>query len=238
MREINSITDLLKELKYYGNKEIEATESFDYYHFGKWVVSLNKATFYVKLYGIISNDSSKENTKHLDELNRPIPVMYKHMKTGIGHNFIDEVTYWINGKHDMVGSSKTSAYNAQCGMALFLSESIRCFQNHITNMMSLDLFHHGYLDHEFLFNSHPMAHPETWKIKKIGLNMLMTSNEEIKEHYENKQTFINIKNRISCIGKTWLSHSETDYFQGSWSKPKMLMKKYLKCVILILWCQC
>lgn len=66
VREISSIKDLLKELKHYGEKGVESKENYDYYHFGNWVLQLNEENFYVKIYGIISNDNG-ENANQLDK---------------------------------------------------------------------------------------------------------------------------------------------------------------------------
>ena len=74
-----------------------------------------------------------------------------------GDNFFDDVRSWINGESNNIGLNLENAYNAQCGMAMFLSESIRSFQTHVTNMMSLDLVRHGYLSKEYFYKSHPMG---------------------------------------------------------------------------------
>ena len=82
------------------------------------------------------------------------------------------------GGNGQTGLNKESAYHAQCGMVMFRAESIRCLQNHFTNMMSLQLIEQGYMSVNLLFNTYPMARGGTWQVKdsqgkrKTGLKLL------------------------------------------------------------------
>lgn len=143
-----------------------------------------------------------------------LPSDYKNMLLGVGDDFFDNVRSWINGDHSNIGLNIENAYNAQCGLALFMSESIRCFQTHITNMMGLDLAKHGYLTKEYFIETHPMARGKTWVMRKKGTNILETGLEMLrhypftKEEKRVEKVFDTTKSLISRIAKSWLSHAE------------------------------
>lgn len=234
VREINGMNDLLMELHRYGGKN---EVSCVYYRFGDWVLSMKTSTFYVSVEGVIisSTDSAAKKSRVARLLakfrtfpNQTIPVQYCEMQLHTGADFFDNVRSWIGGRHQEIGLNIENAYNAQCGTAMFLSESIRCFQNHITNMMSLDLERHGYLSKEYFFNSHPMGHGGTWKIrtgqgeKMTGLNMLhyVQHDSSVTKKVRNAiKALESTKSRISCICKSWLSHVETPELKGSRFRP-------------------
>lgn len=234
VREINGMNDLLMELHRYGGKN---EVSCVYYRFGDWVLSMNPSTFYVSVEGVIisSTDSAAKKSRVARLLakfrtfpNQRIPMQYREMQLHTGADFFDNVRSWIGGRHQEIGLNIENAYNAQCGTAMFLSESIRCFQNHITNMMSLDLERHGYLSKEYFFNSHPMGRGGTWQIrtgqdeKMTGLNMLhyvQHDSSVTKKVRKAIKVLASTKSRISRICKSWLSRVETPELKGSRFRP-------------------
>ena len=161
--------------------------------------------------------------------------------------------HWLNGEHKQISLDIQSAYHAQCGTAMFLSESIRSFQNHVINMMSLQMIDKGYMDVDLFFNTHPMAHTGTWqaldndgkqftglmllknpdKRSKSIQNRYDTSQARNREHFRDlKKTqtkalnsFYAISKRMSRISKTWMSHFNTDDVTGSWDRPPATIER-------------
>ena len=230
--EIGSVTDLLKELHYYGDKGPADSNTVNYYRFGDWIISMDEADFYVTVSGIIvsSTDSSAKRVKLENILSQwhAIPVLYPNMQPNTGINFLTDVTSWINGANSAIGLEMENAYNAQCGVAMFLSEAIRSFHTHITNMMSLDLANHGYLTKEYFFSSHPMARRGTWQIhdtnngkQKTGLALLQdeAARSGSLPDEDVQIAFDEIISRISRISKSWLSHIDSDEIKGSRDLP-------------------
>jgi Ca2+-binding RTX toxin-like protein len=230
--EISSVADLLKELRYYGDKGPADSNTENYCRFGDWIVVMNEADFYVTVRGIVisSTDSSVKRAKVENILShwRTIPVLYPNMQPSTGANFFADVTSWVNGESNAIGLEMENAYNAQCGVAMFLSEAIRSFHTHITNMMSLDLAHHGYLTKEYFFSTHPMARRGTWQIhytttgkQKTGLALLQDelARSGLLPDEDVQTVFDEIVHRISRISKSWLSHVDNDEIKGSRDLP-------------------
>lgn len=236
--EISGVNDLLKELRYYGDKGPADSNTENYYRFGRWVLSMDEADFYVRVRGIMidSTDSSAKRAEIEYILShwRTIPVLYPNMQPNTGVNFFTDVTSWINGTHDAIGLELENAYNAQCGVAMFLSEAIRSFHTHITNMMSLDLANHGYLTKEYFFSTHPMARRGTWQIhdthtgkQKTGLALLQDrlARLGLLPDQDVQTVFDEIISRISRISKSWLSHIDSDEIKGSRDMPPATNQK-------------
>ena len=230
--EIGSVADLLKELRYYGDKGPADSNTENHYRFGDWIVVMNEADFYVTVSGIVvsSTDSSVKRAKLENLLSdwHAIPVLYPGMQPSTGANFLTDVTSWINGESGAIGLEMENAYNAQCGVAMFLSEAIRSFHTHITNMMSLDLANHGYLTKEYFFSSHPMARRGTWQIhytntgkQKTGLALLQDklARSGLFPDEDVQTVFDEIIHRISRISKSWLSHVDSNEIKGSRDLP-------------------
>ncbi|XP_065916665.1 uncharacterized protein [Dysidea avara] len=242
VREIGGIDDLLKELRYHGeNGPGTNANAKEYYRFGDWVLGMRLDTFYVDVEGIIvtstDSDGKKEQVNEYKTEWKKVPAPYGEMRKGIDEaKFIEEVRHWMNGEHGKIGLNMESAFHAQCGMAMFMAESIRCFHNHFTNMMSLQLIEKGYMNVDLLFNTHPMARGGTWQVeysegenkgrKKTGLSLLEDDNAAYS-NLNDKNIFESISQRISRISKTWLSHSDTQHLSGSWDPPpKTTVKEY------------
>ena len=230
--EINSIHDLLKEIHHYGDEGPADHTTMVYYRYGDWVLSMNEVNFYVSVVGIITDPTDSEDKKAKVEniLNQwhTIPDLYPIMQPNTSNDFFDGVILWINGNHNAIGLEMENAYNAQCGVAMFLSESIRSFHTHITNMMSVDLAQHGYLSKEYFFSSHPMGRKGTWQIqdsttgkKKTGLDMLHDDQARSGSLSDEavQKVFDDIIRRISCISKSWLSHIDNTLIKGSRDPP-------------------
>ena len=231
--EINSILDLLKELRYYGHHGPADLNTKVYYRFGDWVVSMNEVNFNIRVEGVITDRVDSEQVNRILAQWRPIPSLYSSLQLLTGSRFFDDVTHWINGDNDDIGLEMKNAYNAQCGIAMFLSEPIKSFHTHITNMMSLDLARHGYLSKEYYFSSHPTARPGTWLIedpntgkKKTGIN---TMRDELAKSgtipdQNTQRVFNDIVNRFSRISKSWLSHIDNARVRGSRDPPPATKK--------------
>jgi len=232
--EVQNITDLLKELHYYGEYgPSDDNDSAVYYRFGDWVVSMNEADFSVSVVGVlldVINSSATKTAQLADILEQwhTIPDFYPGMQSRTGNNFFRAVSAWINGSNADIQFNIESAFNAQCGLAMYLSDSIRCFHIHVTNMMSLDLAGYGYLTKQYFFASHPLALEDTWQEvisetwkKKTGLNFLQgiqSVNGSISKEY--MQFVLNVVVQgIAKISQSWLSHVESATVMGSRDIP-------------------
>ena len=236
--EIQNMGDLLKELRHYGDNGPADNFTKVYYRFGDWVVSMNEASFSVSVEGVIMDaiNSSLERNQLQSILNQwhTIPDLYPAMQSRTGSTFFRDITEWINGANNDIGLHMENAYNAQCGIAMFLSEAIRSFHTHITNMMSLDLARHGYLTREYFFSSHPMARSGTWQIldpktgkKKTGLNLLhdAQARDGLLPDKEEQKIFEEIIQRIAMVSKSWLSHVNSATIMGSRDLPPATVPK-------------
>ena len=228
VREIRSIDDFLIELKYYGELGQgipKAKNNAVCYRFGDWVVTMNLDNFYVSVEGVIisdtDSDAKREEVNNIKEHWQKLDEKYRDMQPNTGDNFFDNVNSWINGQHEKIGLTVEDAYNAQCGMAMFLSESIRCFHNHITNMMALSLVRAGYLTKEFFFNSNPMARGGSWQLRyengklKTGLDLMTDPILDSNEQRTIVEEMRKVRDLISRFGQTWLSHVDVDGVMGS-----------------------
>lgn len=241
VRELRRMDHLLKEIHHYGETGPTAKKSTVYYRFGDWVLGMNTADFYVHVEGIIETSRNKANLYEIrnrwrsfysgDSKLGKMPGHYAAMQPNTGKSFFEDVNNWITGQNKNIEINSEnvleSAYHAQCGTAMFLSESIRSFQNHVTNMMGLDLARHGYLTNKFFFDSHPMGRGGTWQVrdsngfKKTGIEMLRDHdglNGKIKGR-GNQKVFDSIISRMSCIGKSWLSHVDTSKLKAVRNPP-------------------
>ena len=239
IREIHSLSDLLRELHYYGETGPALRRSQIYYRFGDWALSMDTRNFNVRVEGVITSpNNSSQKTSQVNALrqvwrdfpNQRMPEDYPTMQPETGADFFSDVKSWINGEHNRIGLNIESAYNAQCGTAMFLSESIRSFQNHITNMMGLDLVHHGYLSKEYFFKTHPMGRGFTWQVKrnvqgrefkKTGLEMLRDTDARAGRLVDARaqRVFNSVISRMSRISKSWLSHIDSTELKGSRDAP-------------------
>lgn len=217
IKEIGSINDLLKELRYYGETGKATKPSEVYYRFGDIIVSMNEQDFYVSAEGVILDKGDSETTRKTKEAivqrltNDPLPESYSKMQPRTS-GMLGDVQNWINGDNDIIGLNEHNLYNAQCGLAMFLSESIRCFPNHISNMMSLDLRGIGSINDRTFFDSHPMARGGSWIDDRTGLDMLREADRENPEARE-------ISERISGVTRSWLSRIESGSLLGTENMP-------------------
>lgn len=102
--EIRSITDLLRELRHFGDKK-EHTDGHQYYRFGDWVVKMNLKTFYVHVEGIILSDEeylfhtyeyyAKRNLIQQLCVLQGLPPEYNRMQPKIDENLFHDVQNWI-----------------------------------------------------------------------------------------------------------------------------------------------
>ena len=218
--EFHTYTDLLKELHYYG--EVGSSDNNDtevYYRFGNWVVSMNEATFYVRVIGVIENAPSLKKVQ-LDDIIVQWQMgqnSYPAIQTRTGTNFLSDIYSWINGRNSDIKMTIDGLFNAQCGVAMFLSESIYSFHSHITNMMCLDLARNNYMSSKYYFASHPMPSKIT---KNTGLDLLKNSTvQNLFENEEQENDEDEIKNKIIKITKSFISHVEYSNIKGSRHLP-------------------
>ena len=194
IKEIHNMKAFLHELVHYGTNGPLKTGEFQYtyYRIGDWIVRMNLKTFYMHTVGIIDDGSPKvkefidwADKNHKQNLEEDhVPMRNKIDKK----SYFTDAEKWITGKPDdeiEIRSKKVNlakAYNAQSIAAVFLSEAIRCFHTHITNMMSLQLARNGYLEVDQFLETHPMARGSTWQLKyegtKVtGLQMLLVKSK-------------------------------------------------------------
>ena len=226
--EINSVLDLLKELRHYGDAGPADYNTKAYYRFGDWILSMDENNFSVNVEGVIADPNKTDELEAILNQWNTIPNDYLNLQQKTGENFFEDMTCWINGKHDSIGLNMEDAYNAQCGVAMFLSEPIQSFHIHVTNMMSIDLIRHGYLTKEYFFSSHPMGHTGTWQIldpktgkRKTGLQMLEDglARSGLYPDPAVQVAFNRTINQVSRISKSWLSHIDNAVIKGSRDPP-------------------
>ena len=225
--------DLIKELRYQSNKYDKTNPSTDtvHYRFGSFVVSMSLGNFYLKVDGIITSDFSPDELAEIqnkwpdvDSEGYSLSKDYPQMKEKTSSDIIDNVKSWINGKNDEIKTTtknfEEQAYNAQCGAAMFLSESIRNFHNHITNMMAIEMIDANIQSKEQFFSTDvlPMARGRSWLGNEVGGVNYM---EELGKMTSKKAVRINeeIKTRLSRITKTWMAHVEKGPLSGSVDLP-------------------
>lgn len=229
---INSIHDLLKELRHYGDKGPSKKASRVYYDFRGWVVSMSEVNFNVNLEGMIVGAADPANrTAQVENILRQwqvLPEDYQRILSSTGSSFFEDVIHWINGEEDDIKVDLESAINAQCGVAIFLSESIRSFHTHVTNMMSLDLAHQGYLTKDYFFSSHPMVLEGISRVQELRSGKKGTGLDLLKDRQaragslpdpETQRMFEEVLLRISRVTKSWLSHVDTAVVKGSRHPP-------------------
>ncbi len=148
LREINGYEDFLNELRYRSD-EYKANPSMDtvHYRFGSFVVSMSLNNFYLKVDGVINTKFSFNDLQYIKsewpDVNKGYSFSeeYRRMIPETGADFIQHVRNWIYGGNGDIETTPANfiehAYNAQCGAAMFMSESIRNFHNHLTNMWVL-----------------------------------------------------------------------------------------------------
>ncbi len=214
LREINGYEDFLNEIRYRSD-EFNTNPSTDtvHYRFGSFVVSMSLENLYLKVDGIInSNNFSLSDIKNMwpdVDKGYSFSKVYKQMKPATGADFIQQVISWIAGKNDDIETTPANfikhAYNAQCGAAMFLAESIRNFHNHITNMWVLDMIDRNITKEQFFSKDIlPMARAGTWMNKKTGTKYMdsLEAAQGINKK-KAKRYLEEIKNRLSRITKTY-----------------------------------
>ncbi len=211
--------EFINELRYRATNFDKRSTAVEHYRFGDLIVKMTLDNFYVKVVGLV------ESTPHLTELQTKFsdfPVEYRAMNPKTGPSFFDDVKKWMNGDNRHIDITPENfeerVYNAQAGIAMFLSESIRCFQNHFTNMMILDMADAHLVYRELFFgkNINPMAQGGTWIGRaETGIDLL--------DFFEtaHRRSYRGIRERISRITKSWLSHVHKDGVSGLRDTPPM-----------------
>ena len=260
--EIYGMDDLLREIYYYGHRGATTEQEVVYYRFGYWVLSMKLNTFYFEVVGIINTGKSSTEIAAYYYWKKweALSLTYRGMWTSIDKViFLEDFDNWINGRHDKIALNLKNAYNAQFALAVFLAESIRCFQTHLTNMMAIQLINRGLWNLDYFYRYHPMSRANTWQLKQYtGLKLLKLTFKEyqiqIKKKYEGniakKQidrkmvAFLNTKALISMIFKAWLSRCLLQTFSGSsklhpnleiYQNPSpTLLTPFMDCIIEVL----
>ena len=179
-------------------------DDYLYYRYGEWVYSMQKNTFYIKLEGVVASEftpkgfrdqkveinraalvrelanQNKPNLKHESVSMENVPDDYPSMNKKVRSDFIKGAKNWMYGHTNQLqmptGSTDQIAqsYEGQMTLAMFLSESIRNFRNHLTNVLGMDLAEKGFCSQKEFIEKHPMARSGTWQErmknrKKVGL---------------------------------------------------------------------
>ena len=220
--EIRNVTDLLKELHYYGEKgPSDHNDTEVYYRFGNWIITMNEGTFHVKVGGIIALAvNSSHGRAQLEAILAQWQIgqdLCPAIQLRTDSHFFDDVIAWINGLNSAIDMNMESLFNAQCGITMFLSEAIHSFQAHLTNMMSLDLARYNYLSIKYFFSSHPMASRITGK---AGLDLLQAGMGRISlQGNVTGKILDEVIQRMAAITKSWFSHIDKTTIKGSRDRP-------------------
>ncbi len=214
--------EFINELRHQATKYSNSNTGKEYFRFGDLVVRLDLSDLYVQVVGLV------ESTPNLGELQLKFTDFHKEyekMKPKTGPDFFDDVKKWIKGRNSEISITSQNfeehVYNAKTGIAMFLSESIRCFQNHFTNMMVLDMVDAHLMTKELYFgkNINPMARGATWVgHMATGVDLLDRYNRPESSRYLKGQ-YKGIKERIARITKSWLSHVDNGRVSGLRDNP-------------------
>lgn len=147
-----------------------------FYRFGDWVYRMKPENLYIEIDGLVAVDDVDGKTveeaaaspkKHVGVQIPEISPQYKAMKKiitdGNSNNYLDVARSWLTGRNEEVNvpegmdAQRVQASQGQAAIAMFLSESIRNFRTHVTNMMGVDLHSHQMLSWGQFWNSQPMA---------------------------------------------------------------------------------
>ncbi len=214
--------EFINELRHQGKKWTSQSSGQEYFRFGDLVVRMDLKDLYVQVVGMV------ESTPHLAELQQKFsdfPKKYEDMKPKTGPSFFDDVKKWMKGQNSDINITPENfeerVYNAKTGAAMFLSESIRCFQNHFTNMMVLDMVDAHLMNKELYFgtNINPMARGGTWLGQAaVGAGLLDVYRQSSHGSSMRRQ-YRGIKEKLVRITKSWLSHVSTDTVNGVRDNP-------------------
>ena len=201
VRELKGMMDLTREIKHWGTLGFEYPHSENgqeistahdgtplidkkvYFQFGKFILSLNVQAekfarwkmfpFYINLVGIIApemldlkGDNSKVTLPVIDK------VDYRNLLENTNDEFFPDVIQFLRGDNDNIKTGTANAYNALVAMALFLSEPIRDWRQHIINTLMLDLYHNlprESFGRNVYFCLHPMARGGASPVRFSGM---------------------------------------------------------------------
>ncbi len=234
LREFSGETDLINELRFQSHNFKKASTETVHYRYGRLMISMSLSNFYLKVDGIIINTGVDND---LNDIKNKWPDIaegyafkkdYGNMKDVIGSSFLENVKRWMNGKNDEIITTPENfiehAYNAQCGAAMFLAESIRNFHNHFTNMICVQMIDANIMSMEHFIHAdiNPMARRSSWLadhgagteyMNKLKNDHSIITGKAAARNYEE------IKIRISRICKTSIAHVEDNENSGSREHP-------------------
>ena len=224
--------DLVKEIRYQAHNFATKNTGGELYRFGNLVVRMDLSNLYVQVAGLVESNIPPNDLKEMQQKWADFPKDYRDMHPKAGADFFDDVKNWINGKNSEIQITpenfEARVFNAQSGTAMFLSESIRCFQNHFTNMMALDMVDAHVLNKELFIgkNIHPMARGGTWP-RKMATGVDLLDDMEKSGNKNLKKEYGKIRERLARITKSWLSHVQQTTATGSQDIPQQSQVKQL-----------
>lgn len=227
-----------------------------FYRFGDWVYKLDPDTFYVDLVGLVIAEDVPDELKETNGLltqnevetlpqsrNREFLIpgigkKYREMRTKfVSNSFLDVSRLWLTGRNadirlpEDVDQRTEQAAQGKATLAMFLSESIRSFRNHVTNTLGMDLYSHKLLTWDQFWERHPMARGGTWqetveetdisKRKKVGMepsgDFIVKKGYRKGKWVEEAKYEDSPKARMRDIFGTWISNLQT------WKEDRLLL---------------
>ncbi|XP_077977792.1 uncharacterized protein LOC144433362 [Glandiceps talaboti] len=202
VRHIENYQQYLDEVQWLGLTGVSNKHVCEYYRFGYFVLSMDLQNFYITkrekdTYAgfVASDDESKKIIKKYDssdvisslkKANNNMDIAYARFKKSAKLSYLIS---WMNGKNSEV-PIHLAPRDAMQFMALSISETVRRFRTHATNLFSFKLYTKRV--NKFLkdidlpggaanafYEDHPMAQGGSWKNKKgTGFEESNQSSEE------------------------------------------------------------
>ena len=201
-----------------------------YFQFGKFILSLNVQAekfsirklnpFYINFVGIIAPKLSdlKGDNPRITVPNIGNKVDYPNILPRTNDDFFPDVIQFLRGDNDNIKTGTANAYNALAAMAVFLSEPIRDWRQHIINILMLDLYHNlprQEFGRNIYFLLHPMARGGTGPAKFSGMRY--------KLYQGNCWTKKKIKKQKAMFAhalEKWVSADFKDTSRGIYKRPQ------------------
>ena len=185
--EISSYEDLSLEVKHWGDTKFQfgPTEEYVHYRYGDWILQLkvqaikggsvyNMKPFYTDLVGVVTSENHllAPNKNTAVDIPKIKTGRYNHIQRYTDEEFFPDAINFASGNHEAIGLHEASGYNAEAGLALFLCEPIRDWRAHVTNKLTMDLYHNMPVEdfsRQLFFENNPMGRGGAGPAKHSGL---------------------------------------------------------------------
>ena len=148
----------------------------------------------------------------------PVPDEYHQMRDKTTDIFMERARHWMYGHddHDQLrmpifeSDQVAQSYDGQMTLAMFVSESVRNFRNHPTNVMGMDLVEKKFLSQKEFLDESPMTRGGTWQEKKYPNSVVnkrkMVGMEPIgKRIIDDIEEDIGPKEKMTEFSVAWLA---------------------------------